>query len=272
MACLKSSISLGNFQSQGRSLIFNLWEIWREIWWDFSKESLQYCRKVCWAKMVQKGPYSEPDSGIRETQMDLNGPLWPKDTLVHLGPPTVFWPLLVFGPTKWRLKNCWGKNIGAFFFVRKFVPWINKSFVPSSFCRRATLTTFTKKSWDIVDHLHGAIWTFRPEVRKKLRKWLPGTLGFGGPKPDWNLWKPLRTPEKGPSQRHSWRQISLSEALGPVARIHLPLKTLSEFHGIFRFFVPLSVLDVWTFQGSSNADFFSIFNSFLTFWAPTPRG
>ena len=38
------------------------------------------------------------------------------------------------------------------------------------------------------------------------------------------LWKPLETSENPPSQRPSQRQISLSEALGPVATIHLPLK------------------------------------------------
>ena len=38
----------------------------------------------------------------------------------------------------------------------------------------------------------------------------------------------MKTSENPPSQRPSQRQISLSEALSPVAPIHLPLKTLSE--------------------------------------------
>ena len=41
-----------------------------------------------------------------------------------------------FGPTKQRLKKI-GENLGAFC-VKKFVPR-KKSFVPTSFCRRATL-------------------------------------------------------------------------------------------------------------------------------------
>ena len=47
-----------------------------------------------------------------------------------------------FGPTKQRLENFRG-NFGAFF-VREFVPR-KKSFVPTSFCRHATLTKSDSK-------------------------------------------------------------------------------------------------------------------------------
>ena len=71
------------------------------------KESPQYCRKVYWTKMVQNGPndhFGQNDlipnwilvfARPKWTKMVHFGPFWPKRSiLVHLGPPTVLWPLL----------------------------------------------------------------------------------------------------------------------------------------------------------------------------------
>ena len=70
----------------------------------FTREWPRYCPKVYWTKMVQNGPndpfgqndlkYSELDFSIRETKMVHFG--LKRSILVHLGPPTVLWPFLIY--------------------------------------------------------------------------------------------------------------------------------------------------------------------------------
>ena len=73
---------------------------------DVFKEWPRYCRKVYWTKMVQNGQndhFGQNDwilafARPKWTKMVHFGPFWPKRSiLVHLGPPTVLWPLLSLG-------------------------------------------------------------------------------------------------------------------------------------------------------------------------------
>ena len=77
------------------------------------------CTGPKWSEMAQttilvKRPYSEPDFSIRETKIDKMVHFWSLSAsrgpfLVHLGPPTVFWPFLIREQqNKYHSQDCTG--------------------------------------------------------------------------------------------------------------------------------------------------------------------